>query len=85
MGNQVNFSFSEKTNSQELRPVQRITWSITGWRRSTYLAAVQKAGQCATYSGRVGFHAVDHLAAHVIKTEADLQLAEAVLRAQAGR
>lgn len=82
-GKPVNFTFSEKTNSQELRPVQRITWSITGWRRSTYLAAVQ-AGQCATYSGRVGFHAVDHLAAHVIKTEADLQLAEAVLRAQAG-
>lgn len=80
-GRPVNFAFAEKTNSQELKPVQRITWSITGWRRSTYLAAVA-AGQCATYSGRVGFHAVDHFAAHVVKTELDLQLAEAVLKSR---
>ncbi|MBX3731184.1 MAG: cytidyltransferase [Verrucomicrobiae bacterium] len=82
-GEPVNFTWAEKTNSQDLRPVQRITWSITGWRRSTFLAAAE-AGQCATYAGRVGFHAVDHLAAHVIKTEADLQLAEAVLRMAPG-
>jgi CMP-N-acetylneuraminic acid synthetase len=77
-GRPVNFTFAEKTNSQELKPVQRITWSITGWRRSAYLAAVA-AGRCATYAGRVGFFQVSHLAAHVIKTEEDLQLAEAVL------
>ncbi len=77
-GRPVNFTFGEKTNSQDLRPVQRITWSITGWRRTTYLAATD-AGTCATYAGRVGFHAVSHLAAHVIKTEEDLRFAEAVL------
>jgi CMP-N-acetylneuraminic acid synthetase len=78
-GKPVNFTLAEKTNSQELKPVQRITWSITGWRRSTYLDAVA-GGRCATYAGRVGFHAVDHFAAHVIKTEEDLQLAEALIR-----
>lgn len=78
-GQPVNFTFAQKTNSQNLRPVQRITWSITGWRRETYLAAVA-AGRCATYSGRVGFYPVGHLAAHVIKTEEDLQLAEALIR-----
>ena len=78
-GQPVNFTFDEKTNSQHLKPVQRITWSITGWRRSTFLAAAA-SGECATYAGRVGFHAVDHIAAHVIKTESDLQLAEAVLK-----
>jgi CMP-N-acetylneuraminic acid synthetase len=77
-GRPVNFTFNEKTNSQELRPVQRIAWSITGWRRAAYLAAAQ-AGQCATYAGRVGFHPVSHVAAHVIKTEEDLALAEALL------
>jgi CMP-N-acetylneuraminic acid synthetase len=80
-GRPINFTLTEKTNSQELKPVQRITWSITGWRRSTYLAAAT-AGQCATYAGRVGFHAVDHFAAHVIKTESDLQLAEALLKSR---
>lgn len=76
----VNFTFAEKTNSQELLPVQRIAWSITGWRRSTYLAAAA-AGGCATYAGRVGMHPVSHLAAHVIKTEDDLRFAEALLEA----
>lgn len=78
-GKPVNFTFREKTNSQELEPVQRIAWSITGWRRETYLAAAE-AGQCATYAGRIGFHPVSHLAAHVIKTEEDLELAAALLR-----
>jgi hypothetical protein len=79
-GQQINFTFDAKTNSQELRPVQRITWSITGWRRATYLDAVAR-GQCATYSGQVGFFPVSRLAAHVIKTEEDLRMAEALLGA----
>jgi CMP-N-acetylneuraminic acid synthetase len=77
-GEPVNFSFTEKTNSQELRPVQRISWSITGWRRDTYLAAFE-AGKTATYSGTIGFHVLDRLAGHIIKTEEDLQIAEALL------
>lgn len=79
-GKPVNFTFDEKTNSQDLKPIQRIAWSITAWRRSTYLEAA-RAGRCATYSGRVGMHPVSHLAAHVIKTEEDLQFAEAAVRA----
>lgn len=77
-GDPVNFSFAEKTNSQDLQPVQRLSWSITAWRRSTYLAAAA-SGACATYAGRVGFHRVSPLAGHVIKTERDLQIAEALL------
>lgn len=74
----INFSFDSKTNSQELSPVQRITWSITGWRREVYLAAAQ-AGRCATYAGKIGVYSIDRLAGMVIKTEEDLQLAEALL------
>jgi hypothetical protein len=77
-GQPVNFTFSEKTNSQDLDPVQRVSWSITAWRRTTYLAAVA-AGTCATYAGLVGFHAIGPLAGHIIKTERDLQIAEALL------
>jgi CMP-N-acetylneuraminic acid synthetase len=77
-GEPVNFGFARKTNSQDLLPVQRLSWSITAWRRQTYLEAVA-AGQCATYAGRIGFHAVGPLAGHVIKTERDLQIAEALL------
>lgn len=74
----VNFSFAAKTNSQDLKPVQRISWSITGWRREVYLAAFA-AGKTATYAGRVGFFALDRLAGHIIKTEEDLRIAEALL------
>jgi hypothetical protein len=77
-GQPVNFTFEEKTNSQELTPVQRVSWSITAWRRKMFLDAVA-AGKCATYAGRVGFYAVNPLAGHVIKTEEDLRIAEALL------
>ena len=77
-GKPINFNFSNKTNSQELQPVQRISWCVTAWRRQTYLDAFD-AQKCATYSGRVGFFPVGRLASHVIKTEADLREAESLL------
>ena len=77
-GKPVNFTFAEKTNSQELTPIQRITWAITGWRPAAYAAAFER-GDCATYAGDVGFFPVDRVAGHVIKTADDLALAEAML------
>lgn len=76
-GEPVNFTLAEKTNSQDLPPVRRVTWSVTGWRSSTYLAAC-RAGQCATYAGKVGLMSINRLAGHVIKTADDLALAEAL-------
>ena len=73
----VNFTFSEKTNSQELRPIQRVTWSITGWRAATYRTAYER-GQTATYAGKVGFFPLDRMAGHIIKTEEDIALAIAL-------
>ncbi|MFC2055926.1 cytidylyltransferase domain-containing protein [Chloroflexota bacterium] len=78
-GEPINFSFNQKTNSQELTPVQRITWSITGWRASKFISAYE-AGKCATYAGKVGFYPVDRMAGHIIKTEEDLRIAEALLK-----
>ena len=77
-GTPVNFSFDQKTNSQELSPVQRISWSLSAWRREAFLSA-RTAGGCATYAGRVGFHELGPMAAHVIKTQEDLDIAEALL------
>ncbi|HEY1707266.1 MAG TPA: NTP transferase domain-containing protein [Rhizomicrobium sp.] len=77
-GEPVNFTLAEKTNSQDLKPVRRISWSITGWRREPYLKAFRD-GKCATYAGRVGFHSVGRMAGHVIKTQEDLDIAEALL------
>lgn len=76
-GKPVNFSFDRKSNSQELKPVQRITWSITGWRPEVFIEAVGQ-GKCATYAGKVGFYPIDRLAGHIIKTKKDLEIAEAL-------
>lgn len=78
-GEPVNFTFARKTNSQDLTPVQRITWSVTGWKRDVFLAA-RDAGQTATYAGKIGFFPVSAVSGHVIKTEEDLQVAEALLK-----
>lgn len=77
-GKPVNFTFDEKTNSQELTPVQRITWSITGWRKEDFLKSFDE-GRCATYSGEIGFYPVGSMSGHVIKTEIDLAIAEALI------
>jgi CMP-N-acetylneuraminic acid synthetase len=74
----VNFTFAEKTNSQDLQPTQRITWSITGWKRASVLEAAD-AGKNASYYGSVGFFPVSSIAGHVIKTQSDLDVAEALL------
>ena len=76
-GEPVNFTFAEKTNSQDLTPVQRIVWAVTAWRRDTYLDAIN-SGKCATYSGRVGYVSVGRMAGHVIKTQEDLDVAAAL-------
>lgn len=76
-GKPVNFTFAEKTNSQDLLPVRRIVWAVTAWRRDTFLKAAQ-SGACATYSGRVGYSSVSRMAGHVIKTQEDMDIAAAL-------
>lgn len=83
-GKPVNFSFGEKTNSQLLEPVSEIVWAISAWKKSVFLEAIRH-GKCATYAGKVGFHALPRIAGHVIKTEFDLQMAEALLPLAATR
>lgn len=77
--NPVNFNYKNKINSQDLVPTQRITWSITGWKKDSFIKGVKEA-HCGTYFGKVGFHEVSHQSGHVIKTQSDLDLAEAIIR-----
>ena len=75
----INFSFEEKTNSQELKPVQRITWGLTGWKRDAFTAAYAR-GNTATYAGTIGFFPLTRIEGQLIKTEEDLQVAAALQR-----
>lgn len=73
----INFSFSQKTNSQDLKPTQRITWAATKWDKDTYLSAIER-GEIGTYSGNVGFFSVGAYSGLAIKTEEDLKIANAL-------
>ena len=76
----VNFSLTEKTNSQDLLPVQRVTWSATKWSRETYLKTKDNSG-IGTYSGNVGFYSVPAYTGLAIKTIEDLKVANALREA----
>lgn len=76
-GEPVNFTFAEKADAQELTPIQRVTWALTGWRAASFLKAVD-AGQAPTYAGKVGFYPLDRLSSHLIQTEEDLDFARAL-------
>lgn len=73
----INFTFTKKTNSQELKPTQRITWSATKWLKSSYLEAKKNKG-IGTYSGKVGFFEVPIFSGLAIKTVDDLIVANAL-------
>jgi len=77
-GEPINFTLDTKTNSQDLTPIQRVSWSITGWNQQTFLDAVRQ-GECATYAGNVEFYPISRLAAHVIKRR--FQLGSATIAA----
>jgi len=76
-GEPINFTFNKKQNSQQLIPVKKITWAITGWKRDVYIESYSN-GKCATYSGRVGYYELSRISSIVIKNEDDLMLANAI-------
>ena len=73
----INFTFEKKENSQELKPIQRITWSITAWRRETYLRSIEN-NLCATYSGRIGMQEISQLGSQIIKNREDLEIVKSL-------
>lgn len=73
----VNFNFSQKTNSQDLRPVFQVSWSISAWRRSLFLEN-KSSSQCSTFSGRIEKIAASNAAGLAIKTRSDLEYARAL-------
>lgn len=73
----INFSFLQKTNSQDLNPIFRITWPISAWHKETFLEA-KKNGEAGTYSGEIGYFEVDSTSGIPIKTQADFDLVKAI-------
>ena len=79
----LNFSRNGMDATQELRPIQRISWSVTGWNAATYMAAY-KAASCATFHGKLGFFTLTRPSGFVIKYQEDYQIAVAMAAAGLG-
>jgi len=67
----VNFDWNGAPDTQDLPPVWRVVWAMTGWRRETYLAA-----NCGVWAGRLGFYELSGADAVDIDTKEDLEYAQ---------
>lgn len=67
--------------TQDLPPVQLFVYSVMMWRTATFRRAFEATGH-ALMSGAFGVFPVSKRSAVLIKTQEDLQIAEALLRAQ---
>lgn len=85
-GRPINFDTSARIPmTQDLPPVQIVTWNFCFWKRDSFLENYEANGY-GVFTGRIGLYALDKLTAVKISDESDFQLAEAILhrRASAG-
>ena len=81
-GRPVNFTpAAHFARTQDLVPVQLFVYSVMMWRTTTFLRAFETTGH-AVLSGTFGVFPVSKRTALLVKTEEDLQIAEALLRAR---
>ncbi len=74
----LNFSLKEKVNSQLLEPVEKIVWSLTAWKRESFLA-LQYNGENPVYGGNIGRFVIPKDEACDLDTEEDWRIAEGIL------
>lgn len=77
-GEPLNFSLTEKINSQDLEPVEPIVWALTAWRRSTFMK-LQESGVNPVFGGRIGKFPVPKDESCDLDTEEDWRIAEGIL------
>ncbi|MGN1332638.1 MAG: cytidylyltransferase domain-containing protein [Lachnospiraceae bacterium] len=77
-GSPLNFSLKEKVNSQFLTPVEKIVWSMTAWKKETFLK-LQDAGQNPVFGGKIGLFSIPKDEACDLDTEEDWRIAEGIL------
>jgi len=75
----INFSINRKVNSQELKPVRKIVWSLTAWRRKTFLQAVSE-NKCGTFSGKIGLFPIPKDESCDLDTPEDWIIAEGMIQ-----
>ena len=81
-GNPLNFSLDKKTKTQDLKPVEKICWALSGWNRNSFLESFHedKVDQFSpTFKGKIGFYPISHIEALDADTWEELFIIEACL------
>jgi len=82
-GRPVNFDTRNKIPmTQDLAPVQLVSWNFCFWKRAAFLENYEKNGY-GVFTGRIGLFPLDKLTAVKISDESDFRMAEAILRQRA--
>lgn len=80
-GQPLNFSLSEKVNSQLLEPTEAVVWAMTAWKR-TFFMEMQENGRNPVFGGRLGRFAIPKDEACDLDTEEDWNIAEGIMTAR---
>ncbi|MFA5316102.1 MAG: cupin domain-containing protein [Dehalococcoidales bacterium] len=81
-GKPLNFNPTVKMPTQNLKPIQRITWALSGWQKQSFMESYARnlsAENGPTFCGRVGLFQINKIEAIDIDNWDDLYLAEAYL------
>jgi len=81
LGKPVNFSPSEKINSQLLDPVDKVVWCLTAWKRESFIA-MQENGLNPIFGGKLETYVIPKDEACDIDTEEDWKIAEGILESR---
>lgn len=80
-GQPLNFSLSEKVNSQLLEPTEAVVWAMTAWRRKSFME-MQESGINPVFGGSLGRFAIPKDEACDLDTEEDWNIAEGIMTAR---
>ncbi len=78
----LNFDLAKKTMTQDLPPVRKLAWAVSGWKVESFGASYQlndPATPGPTFVGRVGFHPISQIEALDADTLDELFIIEACL------
>jgi len=82
-GKSLNFNSDDQLPpTQEISPVEVISWNLAFWTKTLYLTNMEKFGSAST-RGKMGLFPVDPMYAVKVSHEADFLLAESLLRSRA--
>jgi len=75
----INFKKNRKINSQSLKKLKKINWSISAWERNSFLKNKENKIS-ATYAEKIDFFKISPYEGMVIKTMEDLSILRKILK-----